>query len=156
VIENAGGRCQVPLKEFFLSPGISILKDDEILTGFLLPLCGEGQASSFHRIMRPQGVALPILNCAVWVERCGDLITNTRIAIGPGGATPFRAVSTETLLTGKPYSLETMNEAVKAILKEANFRTSARRATREYRRHIVLDLFRATFSTAWDRATLVS
>jgi CO/xanthine dehydrogenase FAD-binding subunit len=152
VIENANGASQIPLVDFFLSPGKSILNEDEILTGFLIPLGKEGQASSFRRIMRPQGVALPILNCAVWIERCGDLITSTRVAIGPGGATPFRAVSAEAFLTGKTFSVELMDKTCRVILEEVNFRTSARRASREYRRHISLSLFHDTFTSAWDRA----
>ena len=139
------------LKEIFISPGKSILGENEILTGFILPICERSQASAFRRIMRPQGIALPILNCAVWVERRGDVIASTRVAIGPGGATPFRAAATEALLAEKPFSLELMAEAGRSILQEANFRTSARRATREYRRHISLDLFIETFHIAWDR-----
>jgi CO/xanthine dehydrogenase FAD-binding subunit len=152
VIENANGASQIPLVDFFFSPGESILNEDELLTGFLLPLCEKGQASAFRRIMRPQGVALPILNCAVWVERCGDIITSARIAIGPGGATPFRARSAEAFLAGKPLSLELIDEAGRVILQEANFRTSARRASREYRRHISLSLFHDTYTSAWERA----
>ncbi len=155
VIENPSGARQIPLKDIFISPGKSILEENEILTGFILPICRCSQASAFHRIMRPQGVALPILNCAVWVERRGDAIASARVAIGPGGATPFRATGTEALLAEKPFSLELMAEAGRSILQEANFRTSARRATREYRRHISLDLFIGTFHRAWDRAAEV-
>jgi carbon-monoxide dehydrogenase medium subunit len=155
-IANSRGERRVPLKDIFVSPGKSILEEDEILTGFILPICGNGQASAFHRIMRPQGVALPILNCAIWIERLGDQIVKARVAVGPGGATPFRASGTEAYLKGKIYSKEVVAEAERAILREANFRTSARRATREYRRHIVQELFSNAFITAWERAGQVS
>jgi carbon-monoxide dehydrogenase medium subunit len=156
VIVNSRGERRVPLKDIFVSPGKSILEEDEILTGFILPICGNGQASAFCRIMRPQGVALPILNCAVWIERRSDQIVKVRIAVGPGGATPFRATGTETYLTGKTYSKNVMVAAGRSILQEVNFRTSARRASREYRRHISQELFNDTFITAWYRATQVS
>ncbi len=152
VIENSGGEKRMPLKDIFVSPGKSILQEDEILKGFILPVCANGQASAFRRIMRPQGVALPILNCAVWIDRKEDLLQKIRIAVGPGGATPFRASATESYLTGKRVSKDVMVEAGRVILQEANYRTSARRASREYRRHITMDLFHDTFITAWDRA----
>ena len=151
-IQDARGARQVPLAEFFVSPGKSILQEEEILTGFFLPLRSEGQASGFRRIMRPQGVALPILNCSVWLERQGEKIVDIRIAIGPGGSTPFRAMEMENLIRGKQFSDDLFVAAANALLREAQFRTSPRRASREYRRHISMGLFRDTFLAAWERA----
>jgi carbon-monoxide dehydrogenase medium subunit len=55
-----GSRC-IPFHELFLGPGKSALKHgEELLVGFYLPLSKKGQASCFKRIMRPQGVALPM------------------------------------------------------------------------------------------------
>ncbi len=152
VIENTGGTRQIPLADFFLSPGKSILQEEELLIGFKIPLRRDGQASSFRRIMRPQGVALPIMNCSVWLERQSDLIASIRIAVGPGGPIPFRARKTEDVLGGKTFSDDLILKAGETLLQEASFRTSARRASREYRRHISLGLFRDTFITAWERA----
>ncbi|MGB8983276.1 MAG: FAD binding domain-containing protein, partial [Anaerolineales bacterium] len=91
----SGTRC-VPFKELFLGPGKSALKHgQELLVGFYLPLSQKGQASCFKRIMRPQGVALPIINLAIWLERAGDIIRRIRIAVGPGGPTPWTGTEAE-------------------------------------------------------------
>jgi CO/xanthine dehydrogenase FAD-binding subunit len=82
-----GGR-RVPMPELFLGPGKSALQAGEIIVGFYVDQTQLGQASCFKRIMRPQGVALPIINNSVWLERDGDTIKNIRIAVGPGGAVP--------------------------------------------------------------------
>ena len=66
--------------------------------------------SCFKRIMRPQGVALPILNCAVWLEREKDIVKDIHIAVGPGGATPFRATEAENTLRGQSFNEETFNQ----------------------------------------------
>jgi len=67
---SATGTRKVPFKELFLGPGKSSIKHgEELIVGFYLPLSKPHQASCFKRIMRPQGVALPILNCAIWLER---------------------------------------------------------------------------------------
>ncbi len=93
---------KVPFKELFLGPGKSSLKHgEELIVGFYIPLTNSHQASCFKRIMRPQGVALPILNCAVWLERQTDTIKDIRIAVGPGGGTPFRATQAEDTLRGR-------------------------------------------------------
>jgi carbon-monoxide dehydrogenase medium subunit len=144
---------RIPFKDLFLGPGKSSLKHgEELIVGFFVPLLKDTQASCFKRIMRPQGVALPILNCAVWLERDGDTIKDIRIAVGPGGGTPFRATQAEDALRGQPLNITTFESALEALLVQAQFRSSARRASADYRRHIVSGLFRETLESAWGRA----
>jgi len=152
-VASPSGLRRMPFKDLFLGPGRSALdKTCEIITGFYVPLIGEGQASCFKRIMRPQGVALPILNCAVWVDRQDETITDVRISVGPGGPTPFRGTDAEAALRDKPYNAGLLDHALEVLLAQAKFRTSPRRATAEYRQHIVQSLFKDTFTTAWERA----
>src|SRR5512133_247396 len=85
-VAGAMGTWRVPFKELFLGPGKSSLKHgEELLVGFYLPLSTSHQASCFKRIMRPQGVALPIINLAIWLERKENVFSQIRIAVGPGG-----------------------------------------------------------------------
>jgi xanthine dehydrogenase FAD-binding subunit len=102
--------------------------------------------------MRPQGVALPILNCAVWVNRKADIVVDTHISVGPGGPTPFRATQAEDVMRGQAMSETLLAMALEQLLTQAKFRTSALRATSGYRKHIVQSLFKDTFITAWERA----
>lgn len=152
-VASPAGTRRLPFRELFLGPGKSALKHgEELLVGFHLSLIKPHQASCFKRIMRPQGVALPILNCAVWLEREGDTFKDVRIAVGPGGGTPFRATQAEDTLRGKFLSEATFESALETLLAQAQFRTSARRASADYRRHIVSGLFRDVIETAWKRA----
>lgn len=145
-------RRLLPLNEIFLGPGKSSLQTDEILVGFYIPLTKPHQASAFCRVMRAQGIALPILNLAAWVERDGEVIRAARIAVGPAGPTPFRAHQTDGYLTGKTFSEETIAGAQETLLAEAKFRTSPARATAEYRRELVVVLLKNALSAAWERA----
>jgi carbon-monoxide dehydrogenase medium subunit len=162
---------RIPFKELFLGPGKSCLKHgEELLVGFYIPIVQTRRvlaehsrsevkgaetlrvSSCFKRIMRPQGVALPILNCAVWLERRNDTIQDIRIAVGPGGGTPFRATQAEDTLCGQTFNTSTFEVALEALLAQAQFRTSARRASADYRRHIVSGLFKDVLESAWERA----
>jgi carbon-monoxide dehydrogenase medium subunit len=154
-IAGPSGTHRVPFTSLFLGPGKSaIKKGEELIVGFYLPKFKTGQASCFKRIMRPQGVALPILNCAVWLEREQVVVRDIHIAVGPGGATPFRATQAETALRGQVFTDESKCRAIEEMLVQAQFRSSARRASAEYRQHIVVGLFRDTLETAWERAEL--
>ncbi len=152
-IAGFSGTRRGPFKELFLGPGKSSLKHgQELLVGFYLPLSKKGQASCFKRIMRPQGVALPIINLAIWLERLDDVICQIRIAVGPGGPTPWSGTEAEKALIGKPFNDETFNAALEALLAQVGFRSSARRASADYRRHIVSSLFKDVLENAWTRA----
>jgi CO/xanthine dehydrogenase FAD-binding subunit len=145
---------RMPFKELFLGPGKSSLKHgEELLVGFYLRLSQPDQASCFKRIMRPQGVALPIINLAIWLERKADVISQICVAVGPGGPTPWRGTEVEKALVGKSLNEETFNAAVEALLHQVGFRSSARRASADYRRHIVTGLFKDVLETAWQRAS---
>jgi xanthine dehydrogenase FAD-binding subunit len=156
-IADRQGRRMVPVGELFLGPGKSVVDSErQILVGFHLPLRQAHQASAFRRIMRLQGIALPILNVSVWLERKAELIQDVRIAVGPGGPTPWRASAAEESLRGQTYSPAAFAAAREALLKQVTFRSSAMRASAEYRLHLVDNLFFECLETAWKRAEMVS
>ncbi len=152
-VAGVSGTRRMPFTSLFLGPGKSAInKGEELIVGFYLPLTQKGQASCFKRIMRPQGVALPILNCAVWLEREKDIVKDIHIAVGPVGATPFRATEAENTLREQLFNDESFARTLEALLAQAKFRTSARRASADYRKHIVGGLVRETLKAAWRRA----
>jgi CO/xanthine dehydrogenase FAD-binding subunit len=152
-VASMTGNRRIAFKELFLGPGKSSLKHgEELLVGLYLPLSKNGQASCFKRIMRPQGVALPIINLAIWLERRRDVISQIQIAVGPGGPTPWSGTDAADILLGKSLNEETLHAAVEALLAQVGFRSSPRRASSDYRRHIVVGLFKDVLETAWRRA----
>ncbi len=152
-IASAAGTSLVPIADLFLGPGKSALKaGHELIVGFHIPAAKPQEASSFRRIMRPQGVALPIVNLAVWMRRQGAVIEAARVAVGPGSPKPWRAFAAEKQLAGQRGSKETFEAALSAILADIAFRSSPRRATAEYRRHLVDGLFTETVTAAWTGA----
>jgi carbon-monoxide dehydrogenase medium subunit len=143
----------VSLQEMFLGAGKTALNTgQELIAGFCIPLRKQNQASAFKRIMRSQGIALPILNLSAWLHREGDRIVTLRIATGPAGATPRRITSVEDLLRGRKINDGLIFEAVSGLLDQILFRTSPQRATSEYRHHLVKVLLVDTLLEAWKRA----
>jgi xanthine dehydrogenase FAD-binding subunit len=152
-IASAEGRRFIPVEALFLGPGkSSLVPCQELLVGFSLPLRQSGQASVHRRVMRPQGVAIAILNMAAWLEHDGERIRQARLSVGPSGPVPFRARQAEDVLKGRSMNPETISAAREALIAEAHFRTSPHRATAEYRRQIAGVLLEETLTTAWMRA----
>jgi xanthine dehydrogenase FAD-binding subunit len=152
-VASMDGRRRVPLAKLFRGPGESSLDPyRDLLVGFYLPLHENSQASAFARRISPQGIALAILNIAVWLQRIDDQVANIRIAAGPSGPVPLRMNAAEKVLIGRSPSPEVQGQALDELLQEAHFRTSLHRATADYRRHLAGVLLQEALSKAWHRA----
>ncbi len=146
------GYSKKKILDLFKGPGVSTLANDEILVGFEFSIKKSGEGSAFDRVMRPQGVALPILNHAVWLRRKGDLVEDIRICFGPSGPVPTRALLVEEVIRGNKLTDETISSAKATILDTVRFRTSKMRATSEYRYHLAQALLEKVVRIAWKRA----
>ena len=104
--------------------------------------------------MRPQGVAIAILNLGLWLRREGAQIADIRIGVGPAGPVPRRMTAAEAELRGRQPGDEALQAALEALLGEASFRTSRHRATQAYRQHVVGVLLADTLQRAYQRAAL--
>jgi len=152
-IASPDGRRLAPLASLFKGPGKNTLHPaEELLVGFHLPTRQIGEGSAFHRIMRPQGVAIAILNCAVWLRRESDQIIDIRVSVGPSGPTPRRLTTVEEALKGQTPTPEVLQRAFQLLLSEANFRTSRHRATQDYRTNMAGVLLNDSVAAAWERA----
>ena len=152
-VANTNGRRRIPLSALFKGPGQSTLNPcNDLLVGFYLPQQGKGQASAFTRRVNPQGIALAMLNMAIWLQRKQDTIVDIRIAVGPSGPVPLRMSAAERVLLNQSPTPEVQALALDAMLKEAHFRTSLHRATAEYRYHLAGILLQEALSKVWQRA----
>jgi len=125
----------------------------ELIVQFRFRPAGPGEATAFKRIMRPQGVALPILGLAVWVGMGdGPSVREARIVLGPAGPAPLRARQAEAFLSGKPFTPDLLPTVADLILREAHLRTSLHRATADYRRELILPLVERALPLAVKRA----
>jgi CO/xanthine dehydrogenase FAD-binding subunit len=170
---NCAGRQEWhPLASVFRGPGESAVDTTrEMIVEVRFRQTGKDDSSSFARIMRPQGVALPILAMAIRVKGSqissqrdsvlsdfrlkvplGFQIEDVAISAGPVAPVPFRARKTEEFLRGKAHSKETVDRAGEILLSEAGPRTSPHRATKEYRVEILPTLLEQTLQAAVDRA----
>jgi len=154
-IASAHGRRWMDLEELFVGPGqASFDRSREILVGFRFKKRGPDEQTGFRRIMRPQGVAIAILNMAIWLRGSNETgIEDIRMAIGPAGPRPLRARRTEAILRGRKLSDDVIAQATEALLGEARLRTSPHRATVEYRRHLTGVLLRRTLAAATGQDT---
>ena len=150
-----GERQWLPLADLFMGPGESLLDSTrDVLLRFRFKLTGTNEATAFKRIMRPQGVALPVLGCAVWVklDDSGTTYADVHVSIAPVAPRPTRIAEVEAALIGQPATEDTLRTAIQVAREALNPRTSKYRATADYRREMIEVLLQRTLPLAVERA----
>lgn len=145
-LAGPGGKRTVALEEFFVGPGKTVRKSDEIVTAIRLPKPVERCGAAFDRLTRRRGVDLATINVACMVSESGK----TRFAYGAVGPCPL-VVEDESGRLSDP-SLDNEERArLIARMVEATSPISDVRASREYRAAMLLVLSRRTLETALAR-----
>lgn len=149
-----GRREWLPILRLFVGTGRSLVDATrDVLARFRFRLAGPGEGSAFKRIMRPQGVALPILGCAVWLSLdAAGCVRAARVCLAPVAPTPVRAEAVEAALIGLPVDERAIEKAVRAAQESLHPRTSKYRATAAYRAEMMAVLLRQALPLAARRA----
>lgn len=138
-----------PVAALYRGPGASSVDPArDLIAAIRVRPTGAHAASAFARVMRPQGVALPILGMAARVALAGPLLEEVAISAGPVAPVPFRASKTEAFLQGKQLDEDTLAQATRVLLDQVSPRTSPHRATREYRVELLPGLLRDVLTRA--------
>ena len=156
-IASQTGTRWVPAKDTFKGPGRSAIdRHHEILTRLRFKRTAANEGSAFHRVMRPQGLCLPIISMAVRLQLDGDIVTGAGIGMGPVGPVPWYAEPAADVLIGKPATQDQYEKAADMVLEHITLRTSKYRATAEYREAMIRTYLPIILATAADRARAAS
>ena len=154
-IEIAGidGSRWMAVKDSFEGPGRSkIDRHREILTRLRFRKATDDEGSAFHRVMRPQGLCLPIVSMAASLQLDGDTITAAGISMGPVGPVPWFAEPAADVLVGHSVAPARFEKAAGVALEHITLRASKYRATEEYRETMIRTWLPVILSTAARRA----
>jgi carbon-monoxide dehydrogenase medium subunit len=152
-ISSTDGTRWVPAKDTFKGPGRSVIdRHREILTRLRFRPASKNEGSAFHRVMRPQGLCLPIISMAARLQIESDIITSAGISMGPVGPVPWFAEPVANALIGKPATDENFERAATIALDNIALRTSKYRATEEYREAMIRTYLPIILATAAERA----
>ena len=138
-VTGVDGARWMPLQESFRGPGKSFIdRYRQVLTRLRFRPTGPGEGSAHHRVMRPQGLCLPIISMGVRValDESG-VISEARISMGPVGPVPYLAEPAMAVLVGGPATASQYAKATEVALQNVELRASKYRATREYREQMV-------------------
>ncbi len=126
---------EIPLREFFLGPGRTVCRLNELLVAIHFELPDAREHGVFLKIGPRKAVACSKVNVAVQALMHHRTVEWIRIALGAVAPTVIRAPRTEAWLQGKRLSPELIAEA-RAMVREEISPITDIRSTVEYRRHV--------------------
>ena len=145
VLGAAGGRT-VPVAEFFIGPGETVLGHGELVTSIDLPVPSEPQGAAFVRVTRRRGFDLGTVSVACLVRRGAPV----RFGLGAVAARPVLAVD-ESGVLGLPGADPEAAERALAELVAQTSPISDIRGSREYRLAMLASTSRRALAAALDR-----
>jgi carbon-monoxide dehydrogenase medium subunit len=135
-IHGPRGERRVPLEEFFVGPGKTVLRPDELVTTIEIPAVPARSAGIYIKHGRRKAMELATVGVAVSLALDGEACGNIRIVLGAVAPTPIRARRAEALLAGRVPTASLIAAAAQAAMEESrpigNVRSSA-----AYRREMV-------------------
>ena len=125
------GERIVAIQDFFVGPGETVLKADELLTEIQIPAV-KGRAV-FQKLGKRKAQACSIVIVGVRLEMDGKVCKAARIALGSMAPTPLRCVKAEEMLVGKAVDAALVAQCAAAAVG-ASSPIDDVRATAWYRR----------------------
>jgi carbon-monoxide dehydrogenase medium subunit len=151
IVAGPRGSRPVAMAEFFVGPGKTVLEEKEILVGIEVPSPEAPCGGAYLRHIPRQEMDIAVAGVAslLLFDR-EDVCREARIALGAVAPTPMRSGRAESVLSKRPLTEETIEEAAREASEEAR-PISDVRGSAAYRREIVRVLTKRTIRTAWER-----
>ena len=142
ILHGAKGPREVPLEEFFVGPGATVL-NGEVLTEILIPSPASGTRGVYKKISRRNAVDMAIVGVAAVgvISEDSKEWRDIKIALGAVAPTPMRAVKAENVLKGRKIESASIEEAAQIASEEAR-PISDIRGSAWYRKEMVKVLVR--------------
>jgi carbon-monoxide dehydrogenase medium subunit len=146
---SQSGERVIPIEEFFLGPGETILSSNEILAEILIPN-SNSKLWGFSKLGRRTAHILSIVNVAASMEVSQDRCKDLHLALSSVAPKPIRAKSVEASLINAKISDKHIRESSKQVVNDINPITDLR-ASAEYRKEMSITLTEKTIKDALAR-----
>src|SRR5688500_11956533 len=131
-LTGRGGVRRVAIEKFYRGYKTLDLHPDEIITRIRIPLPPDTDTLRLYKVSKRSHLDISSFTAAMLMRRRADQIESIRIAYGGVGPVVLRLPKTEQFLAGRPFALETFEEA-EPIAREEITPISDVRGSRDFR-----------------------
>jgi CO/xanthine dehydrogenase FAD-binding subunit len=152
-LQSSQGRRSVPLDQFFVGPGRTVMEPAEILTSIVVETPSAFSGSSYIKLGTRRALEISIVSIAslLTLEHPGARIRSARIVLGSVAPVPMRARDAEKALIGEIPSRHLFARAGETAAGESK-PIDDHRGSAGYRKDMVSVLTQKTLEAALERA----
>jgi CO/xanthine dehydrogenase FAD-binding subunit len=152
-IAGPDGIRQVPVEDFCIAPGQTVLQRDEFLVSLHLPPPKPRSGAHYLRFIPRNEMDIAVVGAGahVLLDESRSIIEKARIALGAVAPTPLFIPEANDYLSNREITPEAVSEAAR-IAQEASKPSTDLRGTAPQRRHLVGVLTRRALEKAIQRA----
>ena len=154
VLQSRDENRDVAIDKFFAGPGKTVMNDNELLTGFRLPLPSKNSGAHYIQLGKRKSSEINVVNVASFLEidPATQTVADARIALGSVAATPIRSLNAEALLKNKSIDDALFYEAGETARHQDCKPIDDFRGSASYRRAMIGVLTKRTLSAAFEQA----
>ncbi len=154
LLEGADGKREVTIDAFFKGPGKADIREDEILTGFRLPIPSDNSGAHYIQLGKRKSSEINVVNVASFIQ-CDpgtQKIRCARIALGSVAATPIRSLKAEAVLMDQTAEEDLFYKAGETARHKDCKPIDDFRGSAGYRQAMVGVLTKRTLAAAFEQA----
>lgn len=155
-VHGVDGFCQIPLADFFLGPGKTVLRPGDVVTAIHFPLPMQGAAGTYIKLGRNVKSDLSIVGVTAYGFPDNSVASGYRfgVALASVAPVPLRAKAAEAYLATHAPSPETFKQAG-VLAGEASTPIDDVRGGARYRKAMARKLAEKALVKTWERMSLL-
>ena len=150
VIAGPGERKEIPIENFHLGPGKTILKNGQMLVALKFPKRHNNSADAYLRMTPRTEMDIAVVGCGVNISIENGVCTNARVSLGAVAPKPLLINEASDILVGSSLDEKTL-EKVSKICRDSCNPIDDKRGTIDYRTKVAGVLFKRATLLAADR-----
>ena len=150
VIAGPGERKEIPIENFHLGPGKTILENGQMLVALKFPKRNNNSADAYLRMTPRTEMDIAVVGCGVNISIENGVCKNARVSLGAVAPKPLLINEATDIMVGSNLDEETL-EKVSKICRDSCNPIDDKRGTIDYRTKVAGVLFKRATLIAADR-----
>jgi CO/xanthine dehydrogenase FAD-binding subunit len=126
VVASTTGENKIPIEQFVIRPKKETLKNGGLITEFEIPALDAADKWGWVKLKQRQGEGRSIVSVAVRIKMESKVCQDVRLVLGAMAPHSFVSPAAASTLSGKPLSLELIEETANRVISETNPVSDAR------------------------------